>query len=455
MKEEIIAVFDIGKTNKKLLLFDLNLKLVSETEEKFQVTLDDDGFECDNIEKIEVWIRDTIDGLVRSDKYELKAINFTTYGATLVYLDGQGRRLTPVYNYLKPVSSDVTEGLYRNYGGIDEFSRRTASPPLGMLNSGIQALWLKKEKPAVFSKVRTILHFPQYFSYLVSGRMLSEHTSIGCHTAIWDFDEMKYHRWVEDEGLPFPDPVDVEEVTECTIRGRKILVGTGLHDSSSSLAPYFASTAGDFLLISTGTWSISMNPFNSSTLTGEELRNDCLCYLGVNSKPVKSSRLFLGNMHDKAVSMLSHYFKVNEKSFRIIKPDTRLLSKLRERFGDGCVFTFKDGYNRNLREEPDLFVFDNSIEAYHQLMVELSDLAVESASLVIPGDCTPENIYITGGFSNNMIFTKLVASSFPFSRVWTSEISNATALGAAAIMQKVLCPDNIIMPDLGLSEVKI
>ncbi len=28
MKEKVIAIFDIGKTNKKLLLFDYNLKLV-------------------------------------------------------------------------------------------------------------------------------------------------------------------------------------------------------------------------------------------------------------------------------------------------------------------------------------------------------------------------------------------------------------------------------------------
>ena len=38
MKEKVIAIFDIGKTNKKLLLFDYNLKLVSEEETKFSET---------------------------------------------------------------------------------------------------------------------------------------------------------------------------------------------------------------------------------------------------------------------------------------------------------------------------------------------------------------------------------------------------------------------------------
>ena len=63
MKEKVIAVFDIGKTNKKLLLFDFNLRLVSEKETRFSEKLDDDGFECDNIELIENWVRNRLRSL--------------------------------------------------------------------------------------------------------------------------------------------------------------------------------------------------------------------------------------------------------------------------------------------------------------------------------------------------------------------------------------------------------
>ena len=35
MKQEVIAVFDIGKTNKKILLFDDGMNLVFQEEEKF------------------------------------------------------------------------------------------------------------------------------------------------------------------------------------------------------------------------------------------------------------------------------------------------------------------------------------------------------------------------------------------------------------------------------------
>ena len=174
--------------------------------------LDDDGFECDDIEHIESWIKESLTSLVHSDKYDLKAVNFTTYGATLVYLDENGKRLTPLYNYLKPIDEKISESLYKRYGGRDEFCRRTASPALGMLNSGIQPLWLKATKPRFYSKIKHILHFPQYLSYLVTGKIYSEHTSIGCHTAMWDFDNMNYHPWIKIYGLNLPDPVPVETI---------------------------------------------------------------------------------------------------------------------------------------------------------------------------------------------------------------------------------------------------
>ena len=118
MKEEVIAIFDIGKTNKKLLLYNLDLVQLSEEEEIFEEICDEDGFECDDIERIESWIMKCCSDLARSDTYELKAINFATYGATLVYLDSHGKRLTPVYNYLKPIDKDIPEYLYARYGGF-------------------------------------------------------------------------------------------------------------------------------------------------------------------------------------------------------------------------------------------------------------------------------------------------------------------------------------------------
>lgn len=43
--EKVIAVFDIGKTNKKVFLFNKNLDIVFQEEKPFKTIMDDDGFE--------------------------------------------------------------------------------------------------------------------------------------------------------------------------------------------------------------------------------------------------------------------------------------------------------------------------------------------------------------------------------------------------------------------------
>jgi sugar (pentulose or hexulose) kinase len=434
MKETVIAIYDIGKTNKKIVLFNEDYKIVSEIEEKFAEIPDDDGFECDDIERIELWIKESLTRLVHSDKYDLKAVNFTTYGATLVYLDENGKRLTPVYNYLKPLDEKISESLYKRHGGRDEFCRRTASPALGMLNSGLQPLWLKATKPAVFVKIKHILHFPQYLSYLITRKIYSEHTSIGCHTALWDFDNMDYHPWVKSHGLNLPSPVPVETLNEVEFEGKKILVGIGIHDSSSSLAPYFLSSEGKFLLISTGTWCINMNPFNTEKLTSHQLDMDCLCYMSITRQPVKSSRLFLGHLHETALKEICSHFGKPDDYYKKIKADKQLSAFLKTKFNGKKVFFQTGPYSRDLKEYIDMYEFGTIEEAYYQLMNELGDLTIEAINLILPQVDDTENIYLTGGFSKNELFQNVISGAYPEKSVYTSEIANGSALGAALVV---------------------
>jgi sugar (pentulose or hexulose) kinase len=447
MKEPVIAIFDIGKTNKKLLLFNTDLRIVSEAEQRFAEICDDDGFGCDDIELIEAWIKDSVSGLLKSDRYDLKAVNFTTYGATLVYLDEKGKRLTPVYNYLKPMEERISENLYKKFGGRDEFCRRTASPALGMLNSGLQPLWLKAEKPEIFEKIWTILHFPQYLSYTLTGKIYSEHTSIGCHTALWDFDNMNYHQWVNAFGFKLPEPVPVETVNEVEIEGSKIMVGIGIHDSSASLAPYFSASNGKFLLLSTGTWCINMNPFNTERLTAEQLDRDCLCYLSITRQPVKSSRFWLGHLHETAADKISLHFGKPRDYFKKTFHDRKLSAAIKKKYNGRKIFFKQPSYLRELNESADMYEFGTFEEAYHQLMIELCDFTAEAIDLILPENDETSNIYITGGFSGNKLFIDLIREAFPSKKVWTSEIGNATALGAALVISGA-APDL----NLGLTE---
>src|SRR5215213_1152496 len=176
----VIAIFDIGKTNKKLFLFDQNYKVVYERSARFIETVDEDGDPCENIESLRLSVFDSLRNVFSKKEFEVKAINFSTYGASFVYVYEHGDPLTPLYNYLKPYPETLKKKFYDTYGGEREFSSRTASPILGSLNSGMQLYRLKYERPEVFKKIKYAFHLPQYMSYLISGKAFSDLTSIGC-----------------------------------------------------------------------------------------------------------------------------------------------------------------------------------------------------------------------------------------------------------------------------------
>ena len=82
----------------------------------------------------------------------------------------------------------------------------------------------------------------------------------------------------------------------------------------------------------------------------------------------------------------------------------------------------------------DMYEFATYEEAYHQLMIELCDFTNEAINLILPENDDTSNIYITGGFSGNKLFVEMIRDAFPSKKVWTSEIGNATALGAALVI---------------------
>ncbi|MES2880675.1 MAG: FGGY family carbohydrate kinase, partial [Bacteroidota bacterium] len=201
LAQPVIAIFDVGKTNKKLFLFNQDYEVVFERSARFTETVDEDGDACENIDSLRLSVFDSLRNVFARKEFDVKAINFSTYGASFVYIDEHGEALMPLYNYLKPYPEELKKKFYNDYGGEDEFSSRTASPVLGSLNSGMQLYRLKYEQPKIFSKVKHALHLPQYLSYLITCKPYSDVTSLGCHTNLWDFKKDTYHHWVGKEGM--------------------------------------------------------------------------------------------------------------------------------------------------------------------------------------------------------------------------------------------------------------
>jgi hypothetical protein len=177
-----------------------------------------------------------------------------------------------------------------------------------------------------------------------------------------------------------------------------------------------------------------MNPFNTEKLTAEQLDKDCLCYMSITGQPVKSSRLFLGYLHETAVKQLTIHFKKPDDFYKKVKADRQLSTFLKTKFKDKKIF-FKTGPDsRDLKDYINMYEFSSLEEAYHQLMNELCDLTIEAINLVLPVNDETANLYITGGFSKNELFLNLITEAFSSKLVYTSEIANGSALGAALVI---------------------
>ncbi|MBL7783460.1 MAG: hypothetical protein JNM22_19665 [Saprospiraceae bacterium] len=385
-------VFDVGKTNKKCIVFDAQYRVVWETSVSIPETVDEDGHACEDLAALSDWLHSTLHAVMSDARFQIDTVNCTAYGASFVHLDQDGRVLTPLYNYLKPYPDALHRQFFDTWGAEQNLALETASPVMDSLNSGLQLYRLKYEQPQVFEIIKWSVHLPQYVAWLLQTFLqkenkplpVSEITSIGCHTLLWDFIRQDYHRWVYEEGMERILPPITNQP------------GMGLHDSSAALIPYLATVQEPFLLLSTGTWCISMNPFNTEPLTAAELEQDCLCYLTYEGKPVKSARYFGGHEHEKAVQQMAREHQAPADFYKKAS-----------------------------------LVPQSSAEAdYLRFMTQLIEKQAISTQLAI-GQSGVRTIFVDGGFSKNEVYMRLLSAAFPHMNVFAAEVAQATALGAA------------------------
>ena len=519
-------VFDICKTNKKAVVFSEKLEVVHESSELLPETVDEDGDPCEDLDLLCHWTDEQLATL--TSQYPIDRVNFSTYGASFVYVDADGRPTAPLYNYLKAIDTSWLTEVYREHGGPQAFHANVGSPPLGALNSGFQVEWFRRTRPEAFAKTCYALHLPQYLSYRLTGRATSDFTSVGCHTALWDFPRNRYHDWVVKTGLlsvlPLPqrpilverlrpthvqnieqsgysqqldsnghrhgrdgtdklrhvrnteqsmpgqqprssakltvvraagEPVGVTNVdqpgfddtfgertvpsTEARdIRSESLLIGSGVHDSSAALVPYLARYADPFVLLSTGTWAIALNPWNHEPLTTYELSRDCLTFMQPDGSPVKASRLFLGFEHDAQVHKLTAAYGVARDAYKRVAYSRKLDPVGRP---PSLAFTHLHSSLRAKRIQP---VTDATFEqAYHRLVRELVDLQLSQLDLVVARK-ELRLLIVDGGFSKNTLFVTMLSDAYPHARIELSATGNGSALGAAILVNN---PERFVRPE--------
>lgn len=258
-----VAVIDIGKTNAKLALVDLDSGAEIAALRQPNVTLPEPPYPHHDVEAIWTF---TLDGLARLHAgHRVDAVSVTTHGATAALVDPEGGLALPVLDY-EFGGPDETRGKYEVVR--PDFSE-TGSPTLPQgLNLGAQLFWLNQRFPEEFARTAAILAWPQYWSFRLTGVLASEATSLGCHTDLWnpyagDFSSLVQRMGWRGLFPPLKAPKDILGPILPAIAKRTGLdpatpVVCGIHDSNASLLPHLEGRKPPFAVVSTGTWVIAM-----------------------------------------------------------------------------------------------------------------------------------------------------------------------------------------------------
>ncbi|BDD04897.1 FGGY family carbohydrate kinase [Aureibacter tunicatorum] len=460
MSRSVIAIFDIGRTNKKFLLFDRSYEVVHQESQQFEEIVDEDGFISEDITAIVKWMKKTFNAHLKNRNRPIRALNFTAYGSTLVHVTRTGKPVSPIYNYWKPISQDVKDAFFSSLGDKDAFMKDTSSPDIGMLNAGLQLYWLKHFRPETYGKIHTSLFLPQYCSSIFTGRNFSELSSLGLHSMIWDYSKERSHDWIYNEKLnsKFPPIINVTSSEKVVIKNRTIKCGIGIQKSAGALIPYLMSSERTYLSLNTGCWSFAMNPFDKDPIDLKDLEQDCFMSLSFRGEPIRTSRVFIGREHDYQVNRICEHFGTTKADLLALEYDSSIVSKLVENQLDERKFFPQNAPNTGPLEKRDwpetkLEHFENYKEAYFQLILDLAYMQKAAIKLVIDAKGM-DKIFISGGFSENIIFTTILSSMLPEIQFFKNNIQCTAALGAALVLHNQWNQETEISNLLSFEEIE-
>jgi L-fuculokinase len=262
----LIAVIDVGKTNAKLILVEDTGGAAVWSVERASPAIRVPGFgdlsrQLD-VHGIEAWLIAQL--TAAPEKHRIRAIVPVAHGAAMVLVDGEGEALVaPDYE------ETCFDRLRAQYSLVRRPYAETLSPSLPAgLNLGAQIFFVQESLPEVFLRTRTILTYPQYWSWRLSGVAASEVTSLGCHSDLWNPSAQSFSALVVDEGwgglMPPLRPARAvlgplrQEAAEATGLPADCAVICGIHDSNASYLSHRVARGETeaFSVISSGTWCI-------------------------------------------------------------------------------------------------------------------------------------------------------------------------------------------------------
>ncbi len=453
MNNSYLAILDIGKTNKKVLIYDQNLKLVDSTYQNFN-QIDHGDFLSDDLEAIYNWFLSSLQNFAH--QYSIKALSISAHGATFVAVDAEGNLSIPEICYTTEPGEDFHREFYQKFGQAEELQKATATPNfMALLNVSKGIYYAKKHFPEAFKATRYILNLPQYFSFRLTGVASAEPTYVGCHSYLWNFEKNTWSDVAKSLGIMDKLPEKIVNswevigtilptVAKATGLSNEVKVNPGLHDSNASLLPYLLKMKEPFILNSTGTWCVVMKEAARVQFAPDELGKVVFYNLNVFNKPVKTAIFLAGLEFETYTDILKKLHKRDnfpefnpELYQQIINGSNEFIlpgvTKGTGQFPDSeaRVVSGKEIYSlQEIQSETNLPSFLKNYEYAYAVLI--LSLAIQTkVALDRTGIQPGMPIFTEGGFRKNTCYNKLLTAFYPQSAVYTTALSEATAFGAA------------------------
>lgn len=292
-----VAVIDIGKTNAKVVIVDARSGAEIGLTKISNKVLTQAPYPHFDTDLLWSFILEALKDFAKEPGFD--ALSITTHGASAALLDADGALALPVldYEYLYP------DEVNRAYDAIRPDFTETFSPRLtGGLNLGAQLHYQSACFPRQFARVATIITYPQYWAYRLTGIAANERTSLGCHTDLWLPFQGQYSPLVDALGVrhrlaPLRSAFDILGHIQPAIAEQIGLQGPvpvycGIHDSNASLLPHLLGFGAPCTVVSTGTWVVCFAV--GGTTTKLDKGRDTLVNVDAYGKAVPSARYMGG-----------------------------------------------------------------------------------------------------------------------------------------------------------------
>ena len=442
---EHVVVLDVGKTMSKLTLWTRAGELIdrrTRTNERVNagdyVALDAQG--------IEQWMIATLSDFARLGS--ISAILPVAHGAAAAIVSDSGLIQGPI-DYESPIPATERADYEQQR---DPFSR-TGSPALpDGLNLGAQLHHLEQLDPELASRTWTILLWPQYWAWVLSGVAAAEVTSLGCHTDLWNPAESGPSNLAVSRGwaerLP-PIRRAAEklgairpEIARATGLSADVAIHCGLHDSNAALvaARGFPELAEpEATILSTGTWFIAMRtpaPAAAVDLASLPEAHDCLVNVDAFGQPVPSAR-FMGGREIETLT------GIDTRRIDIAPDQEELVLALPRAIAAGAVVlpTFAGGFGP-FPHARGRWINMPAEETERRAAVSLYAALVADVSLDLIG--THERILVEGRFAEAEVFVRALASLRHGTSVYVANAHNDVSYGALRLLDPSLKPQSTL-----------